>query len=167
MTVNLKRLFCVCCLLLSTAFLHAQNITGFREGDRALIRLLEKNLIFDNWEDSIPYRFTLAAVCFDSSGNIDTVKYSSEGYIGFKKEIYRVIQKTAGMWNKTAVRNQILVIPVELINYGKRDIESFQAQERMVSSEFIKMFSNDFAQRIIMIRPIILMLWGPHRKNAL
>lgn len=155
-----------CLLLLATNYLPAQNTTGFHNGDKAFTRFLEKNFTWDNWEDSINYRFTLAAVSFDSVGNLDSIKYSSEGYPDFKKEINRVLQKTKGMWDKTVVRNQLLIIPFELINTGRRDEESYQTSERMLSHEFVNMFHNAFARPVILLNPVMIMTFGPIRKKV-
>lgn len=155
-----------CLLLLATGFVHAQNITGFQNGDKALIRFLEKNFTWDNWEDSIPYRFTLAAIAFDSTGNWDSLTYSCEGYLDYKNQINRVFQKTRGMWDKTVARNQLLIIPFELTNIGRRDEESYQASQRMLSYEFQNLFKNEFAHPVILLKPVIIMTYGPISKKV-
>jgi hypothetical protein len=141
-----------------------QSNTGFLKGDKELVRFIEKEFSIQEYKDTLTYHFTIALLKFDNRGNLDSIKFMTEGDLNFKKCLELILLKTKTMWDTTFVKNRMLLIPFEIINYDTYDSGKIFSKDRMISYDFSSLFRQEYSLITTIIRPIIIAQFDPIRR---
>lgn len=141
-----------------------QSNSGFLKGDKALVRFLEKELVNQEYKDTLTYHFTIAALKFDHVGNLDSIKFMTEGYLYFKQYLEVILLKTKTMWDTAIVKNRMLLIPFEILRIDKHGNDEAISEHRMLSYDFRSLFKQEYSLFTTIIRPITIIRFDPIRK---
>jgi hypothetical protein len=140
-----------------TQLLLGQNNYGYKKGDKALERLLQRKFSLLKFpKDTVRIYNTTALTFFDSTGNIEKIHFSSKTDTLLKQGIEKIIASTKNNWDVEKNKNKIIAIPFVAVKvFGPMgEISSFNRTS--VNKDSIPFAGINYEKaEIIKMKPII------------